>query len=279
MSSSVYEVLSLGMRYVFAFLGVMIVIRSYLWLLRERKERHRRDRTMPDAGMVGGLVVLQGSGRVEKGQTYQVPWEGTLGSGRNCDVILPAPDVRRTHLHMLFTPRHGILVEPVSGQTCVVDGEEVDCRSRGEDHPLRHGSILQIGSVVLRMQFFAGMDIAHKARFLEQDAPPPPPPQIPMQMPPRMPPQPLPPPMPPQETDSIPEGYVLQPLPFKVVPIYPTEDAEEEQNPDLVGIPQETVIPVEGEVTDYQEESRTQPEDGGVYRRRRRHVPEGGKEQ
>lgn len=85
--------------------------------------------------------------------------------------------------------------------------------------------------------------------------------------------------MPPQETDSIPEGYVLQPLPFKVVPIYPTEDVEEEQNPDLVGIPQETVIPVEGEVTDYQEESRTQPEDGGVYRRRRRHVPEGGKEQ
>lgn len=59
MGSDVYEVISLAARYWFTFLGVLIVWRSFRWLRKDRKAKHRRLKQLPDAGMVGELVVLE----------------------------------------------------------------------------------------------------------------------------------------------------------------------------------------------------------------------------
>jgi len=40
--AKVYEVLSLAMRYFFTFLGAMIVWRSFSWLRKDRRKKHRR---------------------------------------------------------------------------------------------------------------------------------------------------------------------------------------------------------------------------------------------
>lgn len=50
------------MRYWFALLGVLIVVRTFIWLMKEHRERHRRQHHLPDAGTVGRLLVLDGGG-------------------------------------------------------------------------------------------------------------------------------------------------------------------------------------------------------------------------
>ena len=57
-----YTVIALGMRYWFALLGVLIVWRAFHWLRRDRREKHRRLRQLPDAGMVGEFVSLNDAG-------------------------------------------------------------------------------------------------------------------------------------------------------------------------------------------------------------------------
>ena len=171
MPAEVYSVVAAAMRYWFVFLGVLIVIRAYVWLIRDRREKHRRLSSMPDSGMIGALVVMRAGEGLEEGEYLTVPWEGNLGSSRNCDVVIPSREVARVHAYLSFSPKYGVLVEPSSGHFCVIDGEEVSCRSRREDHPLKHGSLLEVGDCLLRMRFYAGLDTAHRASFLDEEIP------------------------------------------------------------------------------------------------------------
>ena len=93
MAPELYQVLSYGMRYWFAALGVIIVWRSFRWLQRDRREKHRRLRKLPDAGMIGELLVLQGSDELPAGASVTVPREGVLGAVYTADVPIPAEGV------------------------------------------------------------------------------------------------------------------------------------------------------------------------------------------
>ena len=94
MSSDLYEVLSLAARYLFALLGVLIVLRSFIWLMHDRAERRLRLRNLPDAGMIGELTVLAGSADLSPGTVIPVPWEGVMGSVRSCDLYIPCEGIR-----------------------------------------------------------------------------------------------------------------------------------------------------------------------------------------
>ena len=157
MSARLFEIVSLAARYLFTLLGVLIVLRAYAWLLADRAEKHRRLRSLPDAGMVGELVVLSGADLPE-GTGIPVPWEGVLGSVRSCDVFIPASGVKRRHLSFSFVPGQGLLVTPFSGCGAAVNEIQLTCRSRACDAPLVHGSFLRVGSALLRLRIFAGLD-------------------------------------------------------------------------------------------------------------------------
>lgn len=157
MSADLYEVLSLAARYFFTLLGVLIVLRAYAWLFSDRKEKHRRLRELPDAGMVGELIVLSGSDLPE-GAGIPLPREGVLGSVRSCDLYLPADGVRRKHLSFSFQPGLGLLVRPFRGCEVFVNDVRVPCGGRDREAPLAHGSFLRVGSALLRLRLFAGMD-------------------------------------------------------------------------------------------------------------------------
>ena len=157
MSADLYEVISLAARYFFALLGVLIVLRAYAWLLSDRNEKHRRLRELPDAGMVGELVVLSGSDLPE-GTGISLPREGVLGSVRSCDLFLPASGVRRKHLSFSFQPGLGLLVHPFSGCEVFVNDMRVSCRGKDSEVPMGHGSFLRVGSALLRLRLYAGMD-------------------------------------------------------------------------------------------------------------------------
>ena len=160
MSSELYEVLALAARYLFALLGVLIVLRAFLWLLADRQDRHRRLRRLPDAGMIGEMVVLSGSKELPEGISLPVPWEGVLGSVRSCDLIVPCPGVRKRHLRFSFTPGEGLRILPESGCEAVVDDTVLDCRSGKTAVRMNHGSFLRVGSALLRLRVFAGLDSA-----------------------------------------------------------------------------------------------------------------------
>ena len=166
-SAEVYEVLSLAMRYVFSLLGVVIVLRAFLSLLSERQARHNRLHSLPDAGMIGELVVLTGSRELPENSYLPVPREGVLGSVRSCDLVVPYKGVRRTHLDFLWEDA-GLVVRPRRGCEAVVDGVTVSGRGKSREAMMHHGSFLQAGSCLLRLRLFAGLDAS--AGFEQEDA-------------------------------------------------------------------------------------------------------------
>ena len=56
--AKVYEVLALAMRYFFTLMGLIIVWRSFSWLRKDRRMKHRRLKQLPDAGTIGILTSI-----------------------------------------------------------------------------------------------------------------------------------------------------------------------------------------------------------------------------
>lgn len=173
MPEAYYEILSLAARYWFALLGVVIVWRSFGWLRKDRRLTHKRLKTLPDAGLIGELVVLEGSDELPEGVCLPVPREGILGSVRTCDIVVPVHGVDRRHLNFSFVDGLGLVMAPEPRRSCLVDGETVVDRRSARSFPMRHGSMLFVGDAVLKLRLFAGLDAPYPAEF-QPDAPLPP---------------------------------------------------------------------------------------------------------
>ena len=163
--AKVYEVLALAMRYFFMLLGVMIVWRSFSWLRKDRRLKHRRLKQLPDAGTIGIFTVLEGSKQLKAGEAIPVPHEGTLGYLRTCDVVVPVDDVATLHLDFTFVDGKGLYIYPFRGCEATVDGVPLTSRRESQRHPMQHGSILQIGQAVLQLGVFAGLNV-QEAHFM-----------------------------------------------------------------------------------------------------------------
>ena len=158
MPEDIYEIISLAMRYWFTALGVLIVWRSFSWLRKDRRLKHKRLRQLPDAGMIGELLVVQGSGDLEEDTLISLPREGVLGFLRANDVVVPAEGVAGQHIDFVFVSGQGVRMFPRRGCSCRIDGEEITDRRSAKANPMLHGSELIIGEAVLRLRFFAGVD-------------------------------------------------------------------------------------------------------------------------
>lgn len=165
MSPEIYEVVSQGARYWFLFLMGVIVWRSYRWLARDRKQRKKRLRLLPDAGFIGELVVQTGQESLPPGTVLPVPREGTLGSSRGCDLCVSLPGVARTHLWFRYEDGVGLRVRPLGSNKIQVDG--LACEHRRQGLLMLHGSRLALGEGVLRLRMFAGFETTAHAAPLE----------------------------------------------------------------------------------------------------------------
>ena len=169
MPEKYYEILSLGFRYWFTLLGVLIVWRSFRWLRHDRAEKHRRIRQLPDAGTIGEMVVLEGNDELPEGTTIPVPWEGVLGFVRICDMVLPVSGVARQHADFSFRNGDGLMVVPRHGCVVEIDGEKITGRKAAKVHTMHHGSCLRIGEALLRLRVFMGLETERFARTLPED--------------------------------------------------------------------------------------------------------------
>lgn len=168
----IYEVVSQGARYWFLFLMALIAWRSYRWLVRDRKQRKKRLRLLPDAGYVGELVVMQGNNELPEGLALPVSGEGILGCLRGNDVYVPVKGVAKKHLWYEFDDEQGLRVEPYGRRRMEVDGKTYTGR-RARTY-LTHGARLAVGDAVLRLRMFAGFEYAgikHASALEEEQEP------------------------------------------------------------------------------------------------------------
>ncbi len=156
-SPEIYAVLSLASRWLFAFFALMLLLFAFSWHHSDRKERRERFRNLPGAGTVGELVVLSGGSELSVDTWFPVPREGVLGSLRTCDLVVPCPGVRAQHLDFSWQDGTGLLIRPRIGCEVLVDGVPVTRRGVNADVPLLHGSLLQVGNAVLRLQPFSAL--------------------------------------------------------------------------------------------------------------------------
>lgn len=166
MPAQAYEIVAMGARYWFAFLGVVIVWRSFMWLRKDARQRRKRLRKLPDAGLVGELVVLAGSDTLPPGTVIPLPREGTLGCLRSCDVSIPCPGVYNRHGDFRFEDGVGLIVTPAPRLSVSVDGQEPAPEQK--EWVMHHGSRLVIGDALLRLRLFMGLETARSAAFQQE---------------------------------------------------------------------------------------------------------------
>ena len=162
-----YQILSKLMSYVFTLLGVIIVLRAFIWLRKDRQATHKRLKALPDAGFIGVLTVLQGSSELPEGTAIPVPWEGVLGFVRTCDVVVPVDDVIAKHLDFTFRNGKGLYIYPRRGCPVAVDGVPIDSQADSRRYPMQHGSLLQVGEALLQLGVFAGLDVQQTGGWAE----------------------------------------------------------------------------------------------------------------
>ncbi len=114
MSQSVYELLALGARYVFAGLMLLIVLRAWRITLIDSRRAATLRRMSPQTGISGELMVLEGDGKARRGMKYPVIREGMIGSSRRADIRIRHSSVRRRHAYFQLT-EEGLRVRTHAG--------------------------------------------------------------------------------------------------------------------------------------------------------------------
>ena len=171
MPAEIYEIVALAARFWFLFLMALIVLRSYRWYARERRQRKKRLRLLPDAGYIGEFVVLQGAGDLKEGEVLSVPFEGTLGFVRSNDLCVPVPGVAARHLWFSYDERKGLKLTALGRNDFSVDEKTIGEEPKGLC--MVHGSRLYIGECELRLRMFAGYEVGmNSQRMMTADYPP-----------------------------------------------------------------------------------------------------------
>ncbi len=146
MAPEVYELVAMGMRYWFVLLAVLIAISCWRWLRADSKAYQAALDLLPDAGLVGELVDLH------TGEGIPLTREGTLGSGRACDMRVQG--LRKREVSLEFEDGKGVKVIPLRGAHPVtLDG------APARNGAALHGTRIAIGDRQFRVRLFAGLDV------------------------------------------------------------------------------------------------------------------------
>jgi len=145
MSANAYELLALAMRYVFAGLMLLIVLRAWRISAIDSRRAARLRKLSPDTGIIGEMLVVNGGERAKPGMHYPVTLEGTIGAGRRSDIRIRHSSVRSRHAIFQMTDE-GLFVRGHASAR-IRDGHGRTARQL----VLKDGDILRIGDVALML--------------------------------------------------------------------------------------------------------------------------------
>lgn len=153
MSESLYQLIAMAARPAFLILAALIVLRGSRILLSEHHARKKLLRRLPDAGMVGEMRDI------ESDKSYPLPREGTLGSGRGCDIRLKG--LRRRQVSFAFVEGKGMLLTPARRRSATwLDGVPLSRPAYA-----LHGALLRAGGYTLCVRLFAGLNVPDAAQL------------------------------------------------------------------------------------------------------------------
>ncbi len=158
MSQEAYQLLARAMRYVFILIAALFFLLTVVWMRRDQRQWNKEKKQLPDAGTVGELVDADSLRR------YPVPREGTLGSSRRCDIRIIGRGVRRRHADVRFREGKGLMIIPSGGGRITLNGRTVTspvCAGRG--------ARLRIGSVLLTLKLFEGLDVPAEGVYADEE--------------------------------------------------------------------------------------------------------------
>ena len=145
MSANAYEILALAMRYVFAVLMVLIVLRAWRISVVDSRRATKLRRLSPDTGIIGEMLVVKGGERARPGMHYPVTLEGTIGSNRRADIRVRHSAVRGRHAFYQMTDE-GLFVR---GHANARIRDKFGRSAR--ELLLQDGDILRMGDVALML--------------------------------------------------------------------------------------------------------------------------------
>lgn len=114
MPQSLYEIIALGARYLFAGLMVLIVLRAWRITLVDSRRAATLRRISPQTGISGELVVLDGDEKARRGMRYPVIREGMIGASRRADIRIRHSSVRHRHAYFQLT-EDGLFIRTHAG--------------------------------------------------------------------------------------------------------------------------------------------------------------------
>lgn len=153
MPKEIYRLLALGMRYWFLLLMGIIVFFCFLWYRHDCRIKKKQLEYLPDAGLIGQMIVIHGNEALPAGTVLNVPREGTIGSMRINDLCLPDSTIANQHLWFAFDETQGLLLYTFGNAEARTDEKPVE-----SDKPttMLHGTRLYIGPYELQLRLFAG---------------------------------------------------------------------------------------------------------------------------
>ena len=152
-SANAYEILALAMRYVFAFLMLLIVLRAWRITSIDSRRARKLRRLSPQTGIIGEMLVMDGGERAKPGMRYPVTLEGSIGSAKTADIRVRHSSVRRRHAYYLMT-EDGLFVRGHASARIRRDHGSLE-----RELLLRDGETLQLGRVSLLL-VLSGADSA-----------------------------------------------------------------------------------------------------------------------
>ena len=114
MPQSVYELVALGARYLFAGLMALIVARAWRNTVIDSRRAQTLRRLSPETGLSGELLVLEGDEQARRGMRYPLILEGMIGSAGRADIRIRHSSVRRRHADFQLTPE-GLRIRACGG--------------------------------------------------------------------------------------------------------------------------------------------------------------------
>lgn len=164
MNQSLYEIVALGARYVFAGLMVLIVLRAWRITLVDSRRASQLRRMSPQTGLSGELLVIDGDEKARRGMKYPVIREGMIGSSRRADIRIRHSSVRRRHAYFQLT-EDGLSVRTHAGAP-MRDGDDRPARAL----TLPDGGEFMIGRVRLLLVLTEAPEPAAHHRHERRDA-------------------------------------------------------------------------------------------------------------
>ncbi len=143
MSANAYEILALAMRYVFAALMLLIVLRAWRITAIDSQRAKKLRRLSPETGIIGEMLVTEGGERAKPGMRYPVTLEGSIGSSARSDIRVRNSSVRRRHAYYQMTD-DGLFVRGHASARVRRNHGNLE-----REVLLRDGEILQLGKVSL----------------------------------------------------------------------------------------------------------------------------------